>query len=138
MVGGPGSVRASNSGLHRSQQRPVNAGKTELGLVHLRQATYMCPCCHCAVATEQCCVKTPELTFHEQLQPGEQHIVDNGHLVAWNCDYKIERAGGGSMTSMKTGEGLVCRFTGPGSVYFQTRNEQEFANWIRMVAPSGG
>ncbi|CAG9948770.1 unnamed protein product [Clonostachys rosea f. rosea IK726] len=25
------------------------------------------------------------------LQPGEQHIVDNGHLVAWGCDYEIER-----------------------------------------------
>ncbi|KAJ6447317.1 urease [Purpureocillium lavendulum] len=41
------------------------------------------------------------------LQHGEQHIVDNGHLVAWSCDYKIEKAGGGTMSSLKTGEGLV-------------------------------
>ncbi|CAH0003279.1 unnamed protein product [Clonostachys byssicola] len=70
------------------------------------------------------------------LQPGEQHIVDNGHLVAWSCDYKIERAGGGASTSLKTGEGLVCRFTGPGSVYVQTRNMDEFQSFIRATAGS--
>lgn len=69
-----------------------------------------------------------------QLQPGEQHIVDNGHLVAWSCDYKIEKAGGGAMSSMKTGEGLVCRFTGPGTVYVQTRNMDEFEAFIRALA----
>ncbi|PPJ55820.1 hypothetical protein CBER1_01550 [Cercospora berteroae] len=68
------------------------------------------------------------------LAQGEQHIVDNGHLVAWNCDYKIEKAGGGSMTGLKTGEGLVCRFTGPGSVYVQTRNAEEFENYVRSLA----
>jgi uncharacterized protein (AIM24 family) len=41
------------------------------------------------------------------------------------------------MNSMKTGEGLVCRFTGPGTVFYQTRNQDEFAQWIRSVAPSG-
>ncbi|TKA62899.1 hypothetical protein B0A55_10736 [Friedmanniomyces simplex] len=61
---------------------------------------------------------------------GEQHIVDNGHLVAWNCNYAIERAGGGTWSSAKTGEGLVCRFTGPGTVYFQTRNLDDFASWV--------
>ncbi|KAK3116749.1 hypothetical protein LTR53_002583 [Teratosphaeriaceae sp. CCFEE 6253] len=64
------------------------------------------------------------------LQPGEQHIVDNGHLVAWNCDYAIERAGGGTWTISKTGEGLVCWFTGPVKVYFQTRNIDDFAAWV--------
>ncbi|OAA34957.1 DUF124 domain protein [Metarhizium rileyi] len=70
------------------------------------------------------------------LQPGEQHIVDNGHLVAWNCDYRIEKAGGGAMTSFKTGEGLVCRFTGPGAVYVQTRNEEEFESYINSCSGS--
>lgn len=58
---------------------------------------------------------------------GETHIVDNGHLVAWNCNYKIEKAGGGIMSSLKTGEGAVCRFSGPGTVYLQTRNLEDFA-----------
>ncbi|KEY67070.1 hypothetical protein S7711_09963 [Stachybotrys chartarum IBT 7711] len=65
------------------------------------------------------------------LQSGEEHTVDNGHLVAWNCDFRIERAGGSSSTSFKTGEGLVCRFTGPGSVYVQTRNMSDFKSFIR-------
>jgi uncharacterized protein (AIM24 family) len=63
--------------------------------------------------------------------------VDNGHLVAWNCDYRIEKAGGGSMSSLKTGEGLVCRFTGPGSVYVQTRNMDEFDSYIRSHSGGG-
>ncbi|EXV05428.1 mitochondrial biogenesis protein family AIM24 [Metarhizium robertsii] len=70
------------------------------------------------------------------LQPGEQHIVDNGHLVAWSCDYRIEKAGGGAMSSLKTGEGLVCRFTGPGAVYVQTRNMDEFDSYISSRSSS--
>ncbi|RKK09694.1 hypothetical protein BFJ66_g15850 [Fusarium oxysporum f. sp. cepae] len=68
------------------------------------------------------------------LQSGEQHIVDNGHLVAWSCNYKIEKAGNGAMSGIKTGEGLVCRFTGPGSVYVQTRNVDEFQSFIQASA----
>ncbi|RGP74503.1 hypothetical protein FLONG3_6062 [Fusarium longipes] len=67
------------------------------------------------------------------LQPGEQHIVDNGHLVAWSCNYSIEKAGGGAISSLKTGEGLVCRFIGPGSVYVQTRNMDEFQSFIKST-----
>lgn len=72
----------------------------------------------------------------KQLGQGEQHIVDNGHLVAWNCNYAMERAGGGTMGSMKTGEGLICRFTGPGTVYIQTRNLDEFAGWVKSQVSS--
>jgi uncharacterized protein (AIM24 family) len=42
------------------------------------------------------------------------------------------------MTSLKTGEGLVCRFIGPGSVYVQTRNMDEFQSFIRANAASSG
>lgn len=71
-----------------------------------------------------------------ELRPGEQHIVDNGHLVAWSCDYRVERMGG-SMNALKSGEGLVCRFTGPGEIFIQTRNKDEFDNYIRAHAPAG-
>ncbi len=54
-----------------------------------------------------------------QLRQGEQFIVDNGHLVAWTCPYSIERAGGSLSSGMHSGEGLVCRFTGPGLIYIQ-------------------
>ena len=49
---------------------------------------------------------------------GEQYIVDNDHLVAWNCKYSIERvASGGLISSMTANEGLVCKFTGKDSVH---------------------
>jgi hypothetical protein len=39
--------------------------------------------------------------------------VDNGHLVAWNCKYIMERvASGGIISGLSSGEGLVCKFTG--------------------------
>ncbi|CAF1445580.1 unnamed protein product [Didymodactylos carnosus] len=69
--------------------------------------------------------------IQKQLRPGEQWIVDNGHLVAWTCSYTIERAGGGIMSGIHAGEGLVCRFTGPGIVYIQTRNPESLSEWIQ-------
>ncbi|KAJ3127924.1 hypothetical protein HK098_005565 [Nowakowskiella sp. JEL0407] len=72
------------------------------------------------------------------LGPGQDYIIDNGHLVAWaaTTQYSIERAGG-FMASMSTGEGLVCRFKGPGRVYLQTRNPEGIAQWI-MANSAGG
>ncbi len=61
--------------------------------------------------------------FCLQLMDGEKYIVDNGHLVAWNTKYVLERvASGGLISGMASGEGLVCKFTGPGTVFIQTRN----------------
>jgi uncharacterized protein (TIGR00266 family) len=68
--------------------------------------------------------------IQRQLKQGEQWIVDNGHLVAWNCSYSIERTGGGLISGMHAGEGLVCRFTGPGTVFIQTRNPEALSEWI--------
>ncbi|RAH66456.1 AIM24 family protein [Aspergillus aculeatinus CBS 121060] len=63
----------------------------------------------------------------KELAEGEIYFVNNGHLVAWNCQYKIERvASGGIISNWSAGEGLACRFTGPGSVYMQTRNVSSF------------
>ncbi|KAF5660108.1 DUF124 domain-containing protein [Fusarium heterosporum] len=70
------------------------------------------------------------------LRPGEEHIVDNGHLVAWSCNYAVEKAGGTAKTGLTTGEGLVCRFTGPGSIYIQTRNMADFQLFIKETAAS--
>ncbi|PLB38400.1 AIM24 family protein [Aspergillus candidus] len=67
----------------------------------------------------------------KDLRDGEAYFVDNGHLVAWNCKYRMERvAGGGIMSNLASGEGLACRFDGPGTVYMQTRNVQAFAAHI--------
>lgn len=49
---------------------------------------------------------------------GEKYIVDNDHLVAWNCKYDLERvASGGLISSMSASEGLVCKFTGKASAH---------------------
>ena len=66
-----------------------------------------------------------------KLQPEEKYIIDNGHLVAWNCKYVMERvASGGIISGISSGEGLVCKFTGPGTVFMQTRNPAAFAMWM--------
>jgi uncharacterized protein (TIGR00266 family) len=72
------------------------------------------------------------------LQANEEFIIDNGHLVAW-CDYmhySIEKASKGWISSMTSGEGLVCRFRGPGTILIQTRNPSSFEAWIRSIVPS--
>ncbi|KAI5300751.1 hypothetical protein KEM55_005218, partial [Ascosphaera atra] len=63
------------------------------------------------------------------LVDGETYIVDNGHLVAWNCEYNIERvASGGVVSNVSAKEGLVCRFKGPGTVLLQTRDIRVMAD----------
>ncbi|EKG10260.1 hypothetical protein MPH_12642 [Macrophomina phaseolina MS6] len=69
--------------------------------------------------------------LRKDLQENEKYIVDNGHLVAWNCKYALERvASGGIISNMSSGEGLVCKFTGPGTIFIQTRNPTAFSQWI--------
>ncbi|MBC7473026.1 MAG: TIGR00266 family protein [Candidatus Sericytochromatia bacterium] len=69
---------------------------------------------------------------------GEECIIDNDHLVAWptTTSYKIEKASKGWISSFTSGEGLVCRFTGPGKVYIQTRNAKSFASWVKQFIPA--
>lgn len=73
------------------------------------------------------------------LEPGEEVVIDNGHLVAWPdyMNYTIEKASSGWFSSVASGECLVCRFRGPGVVLIQTRNPSSFAGWIRSMVPSG-
>lgn len=76
--------------------------------------------------------------IQKNMAQGEQYIVDNDHLVAWNCKYTLERvASGGIISSMTAQEGLVCRFTGPGTVFIQTRNPVAFGQWLATHMPGG-
>jgi uncharacterized protein (TIGR00266 family) len=72
------------------------------------------------------------------LKPDEEYIVDNSHLVAWTAttSYSIEKAAAGWIASLTSGEGLVCRFRGPGLVYIQSRNPSSFGSWIRQFIPT--
>ncbi|CAM3182870.1 TIGR00266 family protein [Tsukamurella ocularis] len=73
------------------------------------------------------------------LRPGEQVVIDTGHVVAYdlNMQFSMRRAVQGKwIQSMKSGEGMVFEFTGPGRVLLQTRNPRGLESWIRSVAPS--
>ena len=74
------------------------------------------------------------------LEAGQEIIIDNGHLVAWPdyMQYNIEKASSGWVSSFTSGEGIVCRFRGPGVVLIQTRNPGSFGDWIRSFIPTGG
>jgi len=72
-----------------------------------------------------------------ELEEGETLIVDNFHLAALStmCRYKVKMFGGLKSTILG-GEGLVTEVTGPGEVYIQTKNPQEFVNWLwRYIGP---
>ena len=68
----------------------------------------------------------------------DEVIIDNGHLVAWPSymQYTIEKASSrGWISSFTSGEGLVCRFRGPGTVLIQTRNPKGFGEWVKKLIP---
>ncbi|KAG5974236.1 hypothetical protein E4U58_003382 [Claviceps cyperi] len=74
-------------------------------------------------------------TIRKDLVDGEKYIVDNGNLVAWNTKYVLERvASGGIISNLASAEGLVCKFTGPGTVFIQTRNPKAFTAYLGGVA----
>jgi len=65
------------------------------------------------------------------LQEGEQLVVDNFHLVAFSdtCNYRVTKFGGLKSTILG-GEGLVTEIRGPGEVFIQTKNINEFVEWL--------
>lgn len=66
--------------------------------------------------------------FEKELAPGEQYIVDTGHMVAFEetVQYKLKKAAKGIFSTLASGEGLVCEYTGPGKIWIQTRNLNAF------------
>lgn len=78
-----------------------------------------------------CWIQSMGAIIRKDLREGEKYIIDNGHLVAWNCNYVLERvASGGIISNMSAGEGLVCKFSGPGTVFMQTRNPAAFSQYM--------
>ena len=68
---------------------------------------------------------------------GENVLIDNGHLIAWdsNMKYKITKGATSWVSSVTSGEGFACRFIGPGRVLVQTRNPSGFGSWIFPYLP---
>lgn len=78
--------------------------------------------------------------YTKTLGPGEPYVVDSGHMVAFTdgMQYTVKTAARGLFSSFASGEGLVCLFTGPGTIYMQTRNMRHFANSLIPFMPSSG
>jgi uncharacterized protein (TIGR00266 family) len=69
--------------------------------------------------------------IHKQLTAGEKITIDNYHLVALGeqAAYRVTKLGG-MKTTLLGGEGLATEVTGPGSLYFQTKNIREFIDLL--------
>ncbi|GAB3790262.1 TIGR00266 family protein [Nocardioides ungokensis] len=63
--------------------------------------------------------------------------LDTGHVVAFDgsVQYAVRKAGSWKSTILG-GEGLVTDFTGPGRVWFQTRNTSELVDWMISKMPA--
>lgn len=65
------------------------------------------------------------------------YTVDTGHIVAFesSLSFKVSRFGGGWKAFIFGGEGLVCKFTGKGRLWIQTRNMNAFGQLIGQKLP---
>jgi uncharacterized protein (TIGR00266 family) len=69
------------------------------------------------------------------------YIVDTGYIVAFEdtLNYKVEMLGGLSWKGLRTGilggEGLVCRFSGTGKLWIQSRQLYPFINFVNGFRP---
>ena len=72
-----------------------------------------------------------------ELGAGESVTIDTGHVVAFdpNATSQIRKVATGVMATLKSGEGFVFDFTGPGWVLTQSRNPSALQAWIRQLMP---
>jgi uncharacterized protein (TIGR00266 family) len=72
----------------------------------------------------------------------QDFIVDSGYVVAFEDTLRYEVStlpglrGGGFKRLFFSGEGLVCRFSGQGRVWVQTRYVSSFLSWIYPFRPA--
>jgi len=66
------------------------------------------------------------------------YVVDTGHIVAFTegLEYSVTRVGGYKSLFL-SGEGFVCRFSGEGKVWIQTRQLPAFRQWVWPFRPQG-
>jgi len=93
------------------------------------------------------CSGTGDLWFNSyggiiEIDVNGEYIVDTGYVVGFeeSLNYNVQ-AVGGLKSLFFSGEGLVCKFSGKGKLWIQTRNVIAFANWLfpfRPVKKSSG
>jgi uncharacterized protein (TIGR00266 family) len=66
----------------------------------------------------------------------QDFVVDTGHIVAFeeSLDFTVRRVGGLKST-LTSGEGIVCTFSGEGTVWIQTRSQGAFLAWLIPKLP---
>ena len=66
----------------------------------------------------------------------EDYVVDTGNIVGFTegLDYKITKVGG-YKSLFFSGEGFVCRFSGQGKVWIQTRGVDALVGWAHWFRP---
>ena len=87
--------------------------------------------------------------FEIDVEPGNDVVIDNGHVVCWDSslDYKLslsisKKKGFMSniINSVTSGEGMVLNFSGQGKVIICSRNRANYQGWIQSIlgTNSGG
>ena len=63
--------------------------------------------------------------------------IDNGHLIAFTegLQYTITKAGGGWISSIMSGEGLVMNFTGEGKILVQSHDPSRLGGLLGPMLP---
>ncbi len=75
--------------------------------------------------------------IHKVRLEGGSYVVDTGHVVAFQPTLRWSvRKAAGLFTSLISGEGLVCEFTGHGELWLQTRSTQAFLDWLLPRLPT--
>jgi len=78
-----------------------------------------------------------------EVTPGNDMIIDNAHVVAWDSTLRYEisvTTGGNSgflgnlVNSQTSGEGMVLRFSGQGKILISSRNRAAFQLWAQRGA----
>ncbi|RLM53247.1 TIGR00266 family protein [Halobellus sp. Atlit-31R] len=64
-------------------------------------------------------------------------VIDTGHVVAFenSLDFTVRRVGG-LRSTLTSGEGLVCEFSGTGTVWLQSRSMDAFVAWLAPQLPA--
>lgn len=72
-----------------------------------------------------------------ELGAGEAIVLDSGHMVAFSAglQFSTRKVARGIMNTLKSGEGFVFEFTGPGTLWTQSRNPAEFVSWLTAQLP---
>ncbi|WP_221797163.1 TIGR00266 family protein [Oceanobacter mangrovi] len=88
------------------------------------------------------CSGTGDLWFNTygaiiEIDVQDDYVVDTGNIVAFTSglDYNITKVGG-YKSLFFSGEGFVCRFSGQGKVWIQTRGVAAFTSWAHWFRPT--